>query len=141
MCVCVADGLQYHQSVSGFSAPGSLQREFWSPDPSPVLGRTVGGAGSLPLAEGGGASWPGERAALRKTVSVDDRLLQPASAEQPHLRLLSRLERGRKKLHNFHVSTTPRVHAAAAAAAPPSPVPSVQSAPSPHIWTDTCVIS
>lgn len=62
------------------------------------------GARSLPLAEGGGAVWASERAALRKTVSVDDRMLQPAGGEQPHLRLLSRLERGRKKLHNIHVS-------------------------------------
>lgn len=79
-----------------FLIPGSLQRDFWSPDPSPVSRRT--GAG------GGGCAWAGERATLRKTVSVDDRLLQPASEEQPHLRLLSRLKRGRKKLHNIQVS-------------------------------------
>ncbi|XP_053274081.1 uncharacterized protein LOC128436314, partial [Pleuronectes platessa] len=42
------------------------------------------------------------RAALRKTVSVDDRLLQPAVGEQRRVRLLSRLERGRKKLRNVH---------------------------------------
>lgn len=65
-----------------------------------------GAAGLLLLPEGGGASaaWTGDRAALRKTVSVDDRLLQPASGEHRHLRLLSRLERGRKKLRNIHVS-------------------------------------
>lgn len=93
-----------------------MQRDFWSPDLSPVSGGSTaaaGGAGgggggvgarSLPLAEGGGAVWASDRAALRKTVSVDDRMLQPAGGEQPHLRLLSRLERGRKKLHNIHVS-------------------------------------
>ncbi|XP_037610455.1 ankyrin repeat and fibronectin type-III domain-containing protein 1 isoform X2 [Sebastes umbrosus] len=90
-----------------WNSAGSVQRDFWSPDLSPVSGgRTtaggVGGARSLPLAEGGGAAWASDRAALRKTVSVDDRLLQPAGGEQPHLRLLSRLERGRKKLRNIH---------------------------------------
>jgi len=45
-----------------------------------------------------------ERAALRKTVSVDEQLLRPAGGEQHHLKLLSRLERGRKKLRNIHVS-------------------------------------
>ncbi|XP_030256820.1 ankyrin repeat and fibronectin type-III domain-containing protein 1 isoform X2 [Sparus aurata] len=97
-----------------WNSAGSVQRDFWSPDLSPVSGGSTaaaGGAGgggggvgarSLPLAEGGGAVWASERAALRKTVSVDDRMLQPAGGEQPHLRLLSRLERGRKKLHNIH---------------------------------------
>ncbi|XP_051522897.1 ankyrin repeat and fibronectin type-III domain-containing protein 1-like [Myxocyprinus asiaticus] len=41
-----------------------------------------------------------ERAALRKTVSVDDRFLQ--QTPQEHHRLLSRLERGKKKLRNIH---------------------------------------
>lgn len=114
VCVCVW-GVQLQQGVSGFSCPGSVQRDFWSPDLSPVSRRNTaaggggggaggGGARSLPLAEEGGAAWVGNRAALRKTVSVDDRLLQPAGGEQPHLRLLSRLERGRKKLRNIHVS-------------------------------------
>ncbi|XP_029312642.1 uncharacterized protein DDB_G0271670-like [Cottoperca gobio] len=77
-----------------WTSAGSVQRDFWSPDLSPVNTTAGGGARSLPLAEGGGAAWAGDRAALRKAVSVDDRLLQP------HLRLLSRLERGRKKLRN-----------------------------------------
>ncbi|XP_040885078.1 uncharacterized protein ankfn1 isoform X2 [Toxotes jaculatrix] len=103
-----------------WNAAGSVQREFWSPDLSPGSGRSVGaaagrggggGARSLPLVEVGGASLAcaSNRAALRKTVSVDDRLLQPAGGEQRHLRLLSRLERGRKKLRNIHsLGTTGR---------------------------------
>lgn len=88
-----------------FLTPGSLQRDFWPPDPSPVSRRTVaaGGAGTA------------DRATLRKTVSVDDRLLQPESDGRPHLRLLSRLKKGRKKLHNIQVgflstSFSPRSH-------------------------------
>ncbi|CAJ1081394.1 uncharacterized protein ankfn1 isoform X2 [Xyrichtys novacula] len=89
-----------------WNSAGSVQRDFWSPDSSQVSARTAGGgqgggAKSLPLTDGGGAAWGSERAVLRKTVSVDDRLLQPAGREQPHLRLLSRLERGRKKLRNI----------------------------------------
>ncbi|XP_039991816.1 ankyrin repeat and fibronectin type-III domain-containing protein 1 [Xiphias gladius] len=102
-----------------WNSAGSVQREFWSPDLSPGPGGRVaaaaggggGGARSLPLVEVGGASpvCTSERAALRKTVSVDDRLLQPAGAEQRHLRLLSRLERGKKKLRNIHsLGTTGR---------------------------------
>ncbi|XP_051274174.1 uncharacterized protein ankfn1 isoform X4 [Dicentrarchus labrax] len=96
-----------------WNSAGSVQRDFWSPDVSPVSGGSpaaaAGGARSLPLAEGGGAAWSSDRAALRKTVSVDDRLLQPAGGELPHLRLLSRLERGRKKLRNIHsLGTTGR---------------------------------
>lgn len=97
--------------VSGFSRPGSVQRDFWSPDPPPgsgaaARGRGGWGARSHPVSEEGGASpaWASDRADLRKTVSVDDRLLQSAGGEQRHLRLLSRLERGRKKLRNIHVS-------------------------------------
>ncbi|XP_075937781.1 ankyrin repeat and fibronectin type-III domain-containing protein 1 isoform X2 [Anarhichas minor] len=81
-----------------WNSAGSVQRGFWSPDPSG--GNPTAGAGrSLPLAEGAGVAWAGDRGGvLRKTVSVDDRLLQPAGREQPHLRL----ERGRKKIHNLH---------------------------------------
>ncbi|XP_075891194.1 ankyrin repeat and fibronectin type-III domain-containing protein 1 isoform X2 [Nelusetta ayraudi] len=82
-----------------WTSTGSLQRDFWSPDPSPVSRRTG--------AEGGGGAGTGERATLRKTVSVDDRLLQPESEERPHLRLLSRLKKGRKKLHNIQSLGTP----------------------------------
>ncbi|XP_065806120.1 ankyrin repeat and fibronectin type-III domain-containing protein 1-like [Labrus bergylta] len=87
-----------------WNSAGSLQRDFCSPDPSQVSARTAGGGGggrSLPLSDGGGVTRSSERAALRKTVSIDDRLLQPTGREQPHLRLLSRLERGRKKLRNI----------------------------------------
>ncbi|XP_051968903.1 ankyrin repeat and fibronectin type-III domain-containing protein 1-like [Xyrauchen texanus] len=41
-----------------------------------------------------------QRAALRKTISVDDSFLQQTPRE--HHRLLSRLERGKKKLQNIH---------------------------------------
>ncbi|XP_069374158.1 ankyrin repeat and fibronectin type-III domain-containing protein 1 isoform X2 [Paralichthys olivaceus] len=92
-----------------WNSAGSLQREFWSPDPSPGSGGCASAAGgegarTLPLVEVGRASTAcsSERAALRKTVSVDDRLLQPAVGEQRRVRLLSRLERGRKKLRNVH---------------------------------------
>ncbi|XP_049419189.1 uncharacterized protein ankfn1 isoform X1 [Epinephelus fuscoguttatus] len=104
-----------------WNSAGSVQRGFWSPDLSPVSGRNrtaAGGGGgggravgarSLPLTEGGGTPWAGDRAALRKTISVDDRLLGQVGGEQPHLRLLSRLERGRKKLRNIHsLGTTSR---------------------------------
>lgn len=49
-----------------------------------------------------GAELWGDRAALRKCVSVDDRLLQQTLTEPDTL--LSRLERGKKKLRNVHVS-------------------------------------
>ncbi|XP_041818616.1 uncharacterized protein ankfn1 isoform X2 [Chelmon rostratus] len=95
-----------------WNSAGLVLRDFWSPDLSPVsVGNTTGGGGarSLPLADGGRAAWTSDRAALRKTVSVDDRLLQPSDGEQPHLRLLSRLERGRKKLRNIRsLGTTSR---------------------------------
>lgn len=99
-CVCVCcDGLLTWCPVTSehlwFLTPGSLQRDFWSPEPSPVSRGTV--------AAGVSASGTAERPTLRKTVSVDDRLLQPDSDEGPHLRLLSRLKRGRKKLHNIQV--------------------------------------
>ncbi len=43
-----------------------------------------------------------DRVSLRKTISVDDRLLQQTPRE--HHRLLSRIERGKKKLRNINVS-------------------------------------
>ncbi|XP_030611194.1 ankyrin repeat and fibronectin type-III domain-containing protein 1 [Archocentrus centrarchus] len=100
-----------------WNSSGNVQRDFWSPDLSPGSRRSAGGGGSgagarsLPLAEVGGVSppWARDRAVLRKTISVDDRLLQPVGGEQRHLRLLSRLERGRKKLRNIHsLGTTGR---------------------------------
>lgn len=49
-----------------------------------------------------GAELRGDRTALRKCVSVDDSLLQWTPTEPGTL--LSRLERGKKKLKNIHVS-------------------------------------
>ncbi|XP_058476241.1 ankyrin repeat and fibronectin type-III domain-containing protein 1 isoform X1 [Solea solea] len=79
-------------------AASSVQRDLWSPDPSPgsaVSAAAVqgGGARSLPRAGVGGAlaACGSERSTLRKTASVDERLLQPASGE--HLR---------KKLRPLH---------------------------------------
>ncbi|XP_075996231.1 ankyrin repeat and fibronectin type-III domain-containing protein 1-like isoform X2 [Genypterus blacodes] len=84
-----------------WNSAGSLHRDFWSPDPSPEYGRNSAGEGAgqrrLRVSDGGGASGS-EWAALRKTISVDDRLLQPAAAEKRDLRL---------KIRNVHsVGTT-----------------------------------
>ncbi|KAK5850393.1 hypothetical protein PBY51_001277 [Eleginops maclovinus] len=62
-----------------WTSAGSVQRDFWSPDPS--HGR---GARSAPPSSS--SLWGGPQ---RKTVCEDERL-------QPHLRLLTHLERGRK---------------------------------------------
>ncbi|KAM9425570.1 ankyrin repeat and fibronectin type-III domain-containing protein 1 isoform 2-T3 [Pholidichthys leucotaenia] len=112
-----------------WNSAGLLQRDFWSPEPSPGSGFRVpslssssspssppsssssaaaGGGGkcgrSLPKANASGIvpPWAVERAVLRKTFSADGRLLRPAGGEQRHLRLLSRLERGRRKLCGVH---------------------------------------
>ncbi|XP_008301559.1 ankyrin repeat and fibronectin type-III domain-containing protein 1 [Stegastes partitus] len=95
-----------------WTSAGLVQRDFWSPDLSPGTPLRIpagGGGRSLPLTAVGGASaaWTNDRASLRKTVSVDDRLLQPAASEQQHLKLLSRLDRGRRKLRNIHSLGTP----------------------------------
>ncbi|XP_028287886.1 ankyrin repeat and fibronectin type-III domain-containing protein 1 [Parambassis ranga] len=95
-----------------WNSSGCVRRDFWSPNLSTRSGGTAAarggggggrGARSLPLTNVGGVSppWANERVVLRKTISVDDRLLQPGG-EQRHLRLLSRLERGKKKLHSIH---------------------------------------
>lgn len=55
----------------------------------------------LEPAKAGAALW-GDRAALRKCVSVDDSLLQQTPTEPGTL--LSCLERGKKKVRNIHVS-------------------------------------
>ncbi|XP_062416101.1 ankyrin repeat and fibronectin type-III domain-containing protein 1 isoform X3 [Pungitius pungitius] len=64
-----------------WTSAGLVQRD-WSPDPSPLSGENAaaGRAATPPLAEVGGATWGGDRAALR---------------------LLSRLDRGRKKVHGI----------------------------------------
>ncbi|XP_041734707.1 uncharacterized protein LOC121568182 [Coregonus clupeaformis] len=94
-----------------WTSTGSVQRDFDRTEPSPISSAQAPtpapapGVRSLPLGEtataAGEGETAGERAALRKTVSVDDRLMQPAPREQQH-RLLSRLERGKKKLRNIH---------------------------------------
>lgn len=106
MCVCV---VYSDTRVSGFFHPGLVQRDLWSPERSPVSGRIGGGAGNLPPPEGGALMCAGERVMLRKTVSVDEQLLQVGGGEQPHLRLLRRLERGHKKACSVQVSTGPHV--------------------------------
>ncbi|XP_041829932.1 uncharacterized protein ankfn1 isoform X2 [Melanotaenia boesemani] len=89
-----------------WNSAGSVQRDFWSPDRSPAAGGGARGAGEgvkrLPLSEVGGATpvWTSDRQVLRKSVSAD---------EQHRLKLLSRLERGRRKLRNIHsLGTTGR---------------------------------
>lgn len=88
-------GVQSHQGISGFCHLGSVQRDFWSPDRSQVSGRSAGGGGG---AHRGGSTWTRERSALRKTVSVDEQLLQATGDEQTSLE--------RKELRNNQVSPT-----------------------------------
>lgn len=92
--------------ISGFSRPGSVQRDLWSAERSPVSGQTArgGGAGNLPPTEGGVLMCAVERMMLRKTVSIDEQLLQVGGREQPHLSLWRRLDRGHKKACSVQVS-------------------------------------
>ncbi|XP_028989721.1 uncharacterized protein ankfn1 isoform X2 [Betta splendens] len=85
-----------------WNSAGSVQRDFWSSDPSSGPGGSAaaarcdgggGGARSVPVAEGGGAL-AGDRTALRKTVSSDEQ----QEGERLHLALLSRVDRSRRKL-------------------------------------------
>lgn len=118
VCVCVCAcvrvrGVYIDKDVSGFSHPGLVQRDLWSPDRSPVSGRTAGGgggggAGNLPPSKGGVLMCAGERVILRKTVSIDEQLLQVGGREQPHLRLWRRWDRGYKKACSVQVSAGPR---------------------------------
>lgn len=83
-----------------FSLSGSVLRDHDRGETSSLsevkrFPRTVHSEGPVP------ELWR-DRAALRKTISVDDCLLQQTPRE--HHRLLSRLERGKKKLRNIHVS-------------------------------------
>lgn len=102
-----------------------MQRDSDRTEPSPISGEAqaparapaprVGvGVRSLPPGETATAACEAEtvgeargvRAALRKTMSVDDRLMQPATREQQRQhRLLSKM-----KLRNIHVSTGICIH-------------------------------
>lgn len=109
VCVCVWVRRVYcDKGVSGFSHPGLVQRDLWSPERSPVSGGAAqgggGGVGNLPPTEGGVLMCAGERAMLRKTVSIDEQLLQVGGREQPHLSLWRRLERGHTKACSIQVS-------------------------------------
>lgn len=111
MCARVeVRGVYSDKGVSGFSLPGSVQRDLWSPERSPVSGRTAGGRGggggakNLPPPTGGVLMCAGERVMLRKTVSIDEQLLQVGGRKQPHLRLWRRWERGHKKACSVQVS-------------------------------------
>ncbi|MEQ2258087.1 hypothetical protein XENORESO_005383 [Xenotaenia resolanae] len=113
-CVSVRKRRRLAASPGGlhWNSEGSVQRDFWSPDPP--SGLAAGGARGtglsgrrLPLGQTDRVTpvWTaGERAALRKTLSADDQLLRPAGGE---VKLLNRLERGRKKLRNIHSLGTP----------------------------------
>nr|XP_055031561.1 ankyrin repeat and fibronectin type-III domain-containing protein 1 isoform X1 [Misgurnus anguillicaudatus] len=81
-----------------WDASGSVLRDYDRGETSSLsevkrYPRTVGSERPVP------ELWR-DRAALRKTISVDDRFLQQTPRE--HHRLLSRLERGKKKLRNIH---------------------------------------
>ncbi|CAL8284214.1 unnamed protein product [Merluccius merluccius] len=115
-----------------WDAGGSVLRDFGALELSPVsgpganggTGRAVaagGGGGSRNRVRGGGGGGatttttssaaaaaaavnarPEDHAALRKAVSIDDRLLRPAGWELQQTGLLGHLERGRNKLRNIH---------------------------------------
>ncbi|XP_061561557.1 ankyrin repeat and fibronectin type-III domain-containing protein 1 isoform X3 [Phycodurus eques] len=91
------------------AGPGGLHWKSTGSPRSPEEEDEEGGPGDLARrhhpAQRSGA---GERAAVRKTLSADERLLQPAGAERRHLKLLGRLERGRKKLRDIHVGRQAR---------------------------------
>ncbi|XP_061561556.1 ankyrin repeat and fibronectin type-III domain-containing protein 1 isoform X2 [Phycodurus eques] len=90
------------------AGPGGLHWKSTGSPRSPEEEDEEGGPGDLARrhhpAQRSGA---GERAAVRKTLSADERLLQPAGAERRHLKLLGRLERGRKKLRDIHSLRSP----------------------------------
>ncbi|KAK6301487.1 hypothetical protein J4Q44_G00275400 [Coregonus suidteri] len=109
-----------------WNSTGSVQQDFdrtepspissaQAPTPAPAAGVGVG-VRSLPPGETATAACEtetageagGVRAALRETMSVDDRLMRPATTEQQQHRLLSRLERGKKKLRNIHIGLAGR---------------------------------
>ncbi len=83
-----------------FSLSGSVLRDHDRGETSPLsevkrFPRSVDSESRVP------EPWR-DRVSLRKTISVDDRLLQQTPRE--HHRLLSRIERGKKKLRNINVS-------------------------------------
>lgn len=97
-------------SRSCFCPPGSLQRDFSSADPLPSeAGVGAKGPGckirAVPIRGVGGATpeWAGEKGVLTKSVSCDG----------AQLKLLSRLDRGCRKLRGIQVSGRLALEAAA----------------------------
>ncbi|KAI1896633.1 hypothetical protein AGOR_G00096780 [Albula goreensis] len=81
-----------------WNSAGALQREYDRAELSPVLEpkrSSIGDSNSHATVWGDSC-----KAALRKSISVDDRLFQQPHKEQH--KLLSRLERGKNKLRNIH---------------------------------------
>ncbi|XP_046710049.1 ankyrin repeat and fibronectin type-III domain-containing protein 1 isoform X2 [Silurus meridionalis] len=81
-----------------WNASGSVLREYERGEAAAAL-QVKRVPKPLESAKPGAELW-GDRAALRKCVSVDDSLLQQTPTEPGTL--LSRLERGKKKLRNIH---------------------------------------
>ncbi|KAJ8363726.1 hypothetical protein SKAU_G00125570 [Synaphobranchus kaupii] len=78
-----------------WNSAGALQREYDRAELSEAKRSSNGDSDSHTCVWG-----DSRKAALRKTVSVDDRLCQEPHSEQH--KLLSRLERGKNKLRNIH---------------------------------------
>ncbi|XP_048871521.1 ankyrin repeat and fibronectin type-III domain-containing protein 1 isoform X2 [Brienomyrus brachyistius] len=81
-----------------WNSSGSLQRDYDTAETLPVPGpkrssKSNTGHRAVPLGES-------QKAALKKSISVDDRLLQQQERERHNL--LTRLERGKIKLRNLH---------------------------------------
>ncbi|XP_023678417.2 ankyrin repeat and fibronectin type-III domain-containing protein 1 isoform X2 [Paramormyrops kingsleyae] len=81
-----------------WNSSGSLQRDYDTAETLPVPGpkrspNSDTGNRTIPLGES-------QKAALKKSISVDDRLLQQQQRERHNL--LTRLERGKIKLRNLH---------------------------------------
>ncbi|XP_017339694.1 ankyrin repeat and fibronectin type-III domain-containing protein 1 isoform X2 [Ictalurus punctatus] len=98
--VCVRKRRRLAASPGGlhWNASGSVLREYERGEAAGAL-QVKRIPKHLESAKLGAELW-GDRAALRKCVSVDDRLLQQTLTEPDTL--LSRLERGKKKLRNIH---------------------------------------
>ncbi|XP_076855664.1 ankyrin repeat and fibronectin type-III domain-containing protein 1 isoform X2 [Brachyhypopomus gauderio] len=86
-----------------WNASGSVLRDYDRREAacSRQVKRTPKPAAPVRSTASSGAELWGDGVGLRKTVSVDDSLLQQTPRD-PHHRLLSRLERGKKKLRNIH---------------------------------------
>ncbi|KAG7491711.1 hypothetical protein MATL_G00007390 [Megalops atlanticus] len=93
-----AENIQSSSTNNNQSMHGALQREYDRAELSPV---SEAKRSSSSDTSNHASIWADQcKLALRKSVSVDDRLFQQPHKEQH--RLLSRLERGKNKLRNIH---------------------------------------